>query len=273
VVLFNLIEPTGWKVGAVRVLDVATGCLVAVVVSLVFWPRGARLQVRRALDELFATVGAYLGACFERVLSATVRPEPDAERAAALACLRRARDALGDLLEERGPASPDTVAAMRRFATALGVRISAERVDELAPVPFHLVACPDAAGVVRAEAVAVADALAAARPCRGAAFDAERGTALAGCLAEWGGADDEARCQSALTLVWVSQWVVELNRLSRRLDGLPAGVGVVAADGPGRGPGGDAVVGQIAGDDRAGGHHDMAADAGAGQHDRAVPEP
>jgi uncharacterized membrane protein YccC len=273
VVLFNLIEPTGWKVGAVRVLDVSTGCLVAVLVSLVFWPRGARLQVRRAVDELFATAGAYLRACFERVLSPTVRPEPDAERAGALDCLRRAREALGDVLEERGPASPDTVAAMGRFATALGVRISAERVDELAPVPFHLVACPDAAGVVRAEAVAVADALAAARACPGTAFDAERRAVMAGCVAEWGGDDDEARRRSVLTLVWASQWVVELNRLSRRLDGPPAGVGVVAADGPGRGPGGDAVVGQVAGDDRAGGHHDMAADAGAGQHDRAVPEP
>ena len=39
--LFNIIHPAGWRVGLIRVEDVAIGCLVSLVVGLVFWPRGA----------------------------------------------------------------------------------------------------------------------------------------------------------------------------------------------------------------------------------------
>jgi hypothetical protein len=39
-ILFNLIEPTGWEVGLVRVEDVAIGVAISVVVGLLFWPRG-----------------------------------------------------------------------------------------------------------------------------------------------------------------------------------------------------------------------------------------
>ncbi|HEY1281830.1 MAG TPA: FUSC family protein, partial [Acidimicrobiales bacterium] len=219
VVLFNLIEPTGWKVGAVRVLDVATGCLVAVFVSLVFWPRGARTQVRRALADQFATAGAYLGACFQRVLSPTALPTPSPQLHAALDALRRARDALGDLIEERGPAAPETTEAIGQLATGLGVRISAERINELAPTPFQLTVCPDAAAVVRREAGAAADAISRIQPvATGDSFAAERGAAVAGCLAQWDGTGDEAARRNVMTLVWVSQWVIELARLSRRLE-------------------------------------------------------
>ena len=277
VVLFNLIEPTGWKVGAVRLLDVATGCLVAVFVSLVFWPRGARSQVRRALTELFASAGAYLAACFQRVLSPTVLPAPSAQLHAALDALRRARDALGDLIEERGPTAPETTEAVRHLATGLGVRISAERINELAPTPFHLTVCPDAANIVRREAGAVAGAISHVQAVAAAdGLAAERRAVVAGCLTQWDGSDDEQRRGGVMTLVWVSQWVIELARLSRRLgpsDRLPAGVGVVPTDRSGGGPSGDAVVGQVTGHDRTGGDDDVAADASAGQHDRAVPEP
>ena len=41
IVLFNIIEPTGWKVGLTRIEDVAIGCAVSLVVGFLFWPRGA----------------------------------------------------------------------------------------------------------------------------------------------------------------------------------------------------------------------------------------
>src|SRR5207245_8133701 len=40
-VLFNLLAPAGWKVGLLRIEDVAIGCLVSLVVGGRFWPRGA----------------------------------------------------------------------------------------------------------------------------------------------------------------------------------------------------------------------------------------
>ena len=41
-VLFNIIQPVGWRVGLVRVEDVAIGFAISLGVGLLFWPRGAR---------------------------------------------------------------------------------------------------------------------------------------------------------------------------------------------------------------------------------------
>ena len=39
-VLFNLLAPVGWRVGVVRIEDVAIGCAVSFAVGILFWPRG-----------------------------------------------------------------------------------------------------------------------------------------------------------------------------------------------------------------------------------------
>lgn len=268
VVLFNLIEPTGWKVGAVRVLDVATGCLVALLVSLLFWPRGARAAVRQALAELFRASAAYLQACFDRALASTSRPSPLAAQDGAIDALRRAREALGDLLEERGPASPEATASSRRLAVGLGMRVAAERVNALTPArPVDM--CPATVAVIRRDAASITAALGDGRPAAHEATYADhRRRALVTCLRGWDGEGDHAA--GVLALVWISQWVLDLAGLA---DGLPAEVGVVATDGTGRSAGRDAVVGQIARHDGPGGDDDMATDTDAGQHDGAVPEP
>ena len=54
VIVFNIIDPIGWKVGLVRVEDVAIGVLVSVVVGLLFWPRGAAAELARSLSEAYA---------------------------------------------------------------------------------------------------------------------------------------------------------------------------------------------------------------------------
>ncbi len=40
-ILFNLIQPTGWTVGLVRLEDVTVGFAVSLIVGALFWPRGA----------------------------------------------------------------------------------------------------------------------------------------------------------------------------------------------------------------------------------------
>ena len=49
VILFNIIQPTGWRVGLVRIEDVAIGVGVSLVVGVLFWPRGAAPALRQAL--------------------------------------------------------------------------------------------------------------------------------------------------------------------------------------------------------------------------------
>src|SRR5438128_3987199 len=40
-ILFNIIQPVGWRVGVVRIEDVAIGFAISLGVGLLFWPRGA----------------------------------------------------------------------------------------------------------------------------------------------------------------------------------------------------------------------------------------
>ena len=61
VVLFNLLLPVGWTVGELRVEDVAIGCLVSVLVGVLFWPRGVSTLVSDDLADAYRTGAAYLG--------------------------------------------------------------------------------------------------------------------------------------------------------------------------------------------------------------------
>ncbi len=60
VILFNIIQPTGWRVGLVRIEDVAIGAGVSMVVGVLFWPRGAAAALRRALAQAYADGASYL---------------------------------------------------------------------------------------------------------------------------------------------------------------------------------------------------------------------
>jgi uncharacterized membrane protein YccC len=100
--LFNLIQPTGWEVGAVRVEAVATGAVVALVAALIIWPKGASAALRveiamhaRVARRLVATAfGALLG----KVDPAVV----DEARAACLQARHRTDEALAAYIGERG---------------------------------------------------------------------------------------------------------------------------------------------------------------------------
>ena len=73
IILFNIIEPTGWKVGLTRIEDVAIGCAVSVVVGVLFWPRGATAALGRALSAAFVANSGYLADAVDR-LTMTTRP-------------------------------------------------------------------------------------------------------------------------------------------------------------------------------------------------------
>ena len=107
VILFSIIQPTGWRVGLVRIEDVALGAGVSLVVGVLFWPRGAAPALRQALAQAYADGAGYLAST---VRSGTSRGDPgtpalpalagDAARAAAAS--RRLDDAFRTYLAERG---------------------------------------------------------------------------------------------------------------------------------------------------------------------------
>jgi uncharacterized membrane protein YccC len=45
--LSDITTPIGWRLGIVRLEDIALGCLVSLFVGLVFWPRGTMMQPRK----------------------------------------------------------------------------------------------------------------------------------------------------------------------------------------------------------------------------------
>jgi uncharacterized membrane protein YccC len=136
VILFNIIQPTGWRVGLVRIEDVALGVGVSLVVGVLFWPRGAGPALRQALAEAYADGAAYLASTVRFGMSRGDPSTPaapalagDAARAAAAS--RRLDDAFRTYLAERG-AKPFPLADVAGLVTGVvGLRLEADAVLDL----------------------------------------------------------------------------------------------------------------------------------------------
>jgi len=135
-ILYNIIAPAGWKVGLVRIEDVAIGCAVSVGVGALFWPRGAASALGLALSDAYAETARYLNRAVmfgvvrcDRLLPATPPPRDESLRAAAAA--RRLDDAFRGYLAERGPKHlplSDVAALITGIAV---LRLSADAVVDL----------------------------------------------------------------------------------------------------------------------------------------------
>ncbi len=100
VVLFNLLVPAGWKVGLLRIQDVALGCAVSLVVGALFWPRGAGSVVGDDLADAFRRGSAYLSQAVDWALG--TRHDPPDAGAAAITAATRLDEALRGFLAEQG---------------------------------------------------------------------------------------------------------------------------------------------------------------------------
>jgi uncharacterized membrane protein YccC len=99
-VLFNLLVPVGWTVGALRIEDVAIGCLVSIVVGSLFWPRGASSLVADDLADAYRSGAEYLRDAI--AWARGLRSEPPGGRRAAVTAGERLDDAVRGLLNEQG---------------------------------------------------------------------------------------------------------------------------------------------------------------------------
>jgi uncharacterized membrane protein YccC len=100
VVLFNVLQPVGWKLGLLRVQDVAIGCAVSLVVGVLFWPRGASSAVGDDLADAFRRGAAYLTQAVDWALG--IRRDPPDTAAAAVTAGIRLDEALRGYLVEQG---------------------------------------------------------------------------------------------------------------------------------------------------------------------------
>ncbi|MGW8667994.1 FUSC family protein [Streptomyces niveus] len=137
VILFNILQPTGWRVGLVRIEDVAIGCGVSLVVGLLFWPRGAGAALNTALSQAYGASSRYLAAAVEfgmrrpgsRPASTAVEAKRQAVRAASAA--RRMDDAFRQYLTERGAKTTPLAEFAMLIGGVIGLRLAADTVLDL----------------------------------------------------------------------------------------------------------------------------------------------
>jgi uncharacterized membrane protein YccC len=142
-ILFNILQPAGWKLGLVRVDDVALGCAVSLAVGLLLWPRGAGSALGQVLAAAYVDSAAYLAGA---VRFAIGRGEGDGAgdpgapiglATQAAAASRRLDDAYRSYLAEGG-SKPIPLAAVTGLVNGVsGLWLAAEAVldlwDENAP--------------------------------------------------------------------------------------------------------------------------------------------
>jgi uncharacterized membrane protein YccC len=129
-ILFDIISPTGWEIGLIRIEDVAIGSAVSLLVGLLLWPRGATYALRQALAEAYSDSAHYLRQAIEYgVSSVPLEPVDESRRAAAAA--RRLDDAFRTFLAERGTKHLP-LADVATLVTGVAVlRITADAILEL----------------------------------------------------------------------------------------------------------------------------------------------
>lgn len=128
-VLFNLIAPVGWKVGVVRVEDVALGCAISVVIGTLFWPRGVAAVVGNDLADAFRTGASYLTQAVQWA-AGTRGEEPDVALAAGTTGLRL-DEALRAFLAEQGTKQVPKPELWRLVGGSLRLRLTAHAVAEM----------------------------------------------------------------------------------------------------------------------------------------------
>ncbi|MBV9472510.1 MAG: FUSC family protein [Solirubrobacterales bacterium] len=128
-VLFNLLVPVGWKVGELRVEDVAIGCLVSVLVGTLFWPRGVAPLVGDDLADAYRAGAAYLREAIAWVRGR--RTEAPTSGPAALTAGVRLDEAVRGFLAEQGTKHLEREELWRLIGGTLRLRLTAHAVASL----------------------------------------------------------------------------------------------------------------------------------------------
>jgi uncharacterized membrane protein YccC len=141
-VLFNLLAPVGWKVGVLRIEDVALGCAVSIAVGALLWPRGLTAVVGDDLADAFRSGAAYLKQAVEWTSGLTAA-EPDGA-GATIAAASRLDDALRGFLAEQGSKHMQARELWRLVGGSLRLRLTARSIAELPRDPAGIGAARDA---------------------------------------------------------------------------------------------------------------------------------
>jgi uncharacterized membrane protein YccC len=137
-VLFNIIAPTGWKVGILRIEDVAVGFAISLGVGLVFWPRGASALLRQNLAAAYSRAADYVAAMVEELSGLDGGADPGRAELAATTAVHRLDDSFSQYLSERSAQRIDPERVTRMVGGAAKVLRTGQSLATLNSVASSL---------------------------------------------------------------------------------------------------------------------------------------
>ncbi len=222
-ILFNLIQPTGWQVGVVRLEDVAIGFAISLGVGLLFWPRGAASLLGETLAAAYSRSAEYVVAMTRQLIDGRVSPDRT-EQASALA-VHQLDDAFRQYLADRSATKMDVESVATLVAGAARVRRAGQSLSALSSIVEGnggLAPCGEnldgEVNALRAWYVTLGDSFVHASPVPPPHVrDAEGKRRLLHCIREAVADVDESKRRPALVLLWTSQHLDNLWRLEAYL--------------------------------------------------------
>ncbi len=229
VVLFNILQPLGWKIGLLRLEDVAAGAAIGVAIGLLAWPRGASGQLRRTMADLLDYGRAYTTTTARALLPGVATPRDIGElRRRVLAAAVRTEDVFAQYLAERkdATASPEiwsgVILAGHRLWYSADV-IGRMETPEGTPCPCSgfVSALEDCATATSDGYGNLANALRSGAPVREVdslhAVTHQLGPQATGCAQAMEGSSQPVELMSGVHLFELRSWLLELSDDLRQL--------------------------------------------------------
>jgi uncharacterized membrane protein YccC len=234
-ILFNIIAPVGWRVGIVRVQDVAIGFAISLAVGIVFWPRGASALVRNSVAAAYVSGVEFVDAAVGRLVDLSAHALADRAAQQSDLTTDRLDDAFRHYMTERSAKRVplDDVAILvagagRVRRVALSLRGLARATDGMEASAEDRVLLADRSRDVREWYFELASALVERDdPPAPRAADGDVQRALADHVGRAAAAGDHGAIRLAVALLWASEHLALLTRLEGRV--APAAAEAVAS--------------------------------------------
>jgi uncharacterized membrane protein YccC len=224
-ILFNIIQPVGWRVGVVRVEDVAIGFAISLGVGLLFWPRGAAALLERALAAAYESGIEYVGATARLLIDGRNPGDVASSERAAKSDLHRLDDTFRQYLAERSARDfnvEDVAALVGGAARVRRAALSLTALAQMADANARLERCGENLDgelhALQSWYVTLGYALVRERSVPPPHVrDTEGIGRLLACVRDSARDGDGATVKAALVLLWASQHLDNLWRLESHL--------------------------------------------------------
>jgi uncharacterized membrane protein YccC len=224
-ILFNIIQPVGWRVGLVRIEDIAIGFAISLGVGLLFWPRGAGAILRNDLATAYARGADYVVATARQVTEGGGADETNRAARSADTALHRLDDAFRQYLAERSATTFNVEDVGALVGGAARVRRAAQSLASLGSMidgDARLGRCganlDRELHALQSWYVSLGYALTNNRAVPPPHIRDDDGRRrLVACVRDAAQSRDKATVHAALVLLWASQHVDNLWRLEAHL--------------------------------------------------------